>query len=390
MKISKEVARRFLLAHHHLLPARELEGKTDILAYIEKVSCIQYDPLDVVGYNPYLVLQSRVKGFKPWQLQELLYQDRLLLDGWDKNMAIYLVRDWPYFERYRKEAKELYGNMLGDVSLALLVVQEQLEKGPLSSLDLKLDEKINWYWAPTKTTRAILESMFLWGEIGIHHKEGTRKIYDLAERCIPKEILYAKDPNDTDEEYYAWYVKRRIGGVGLLWNRRSDAFLGISGMKSKERQAAFQLLEERDEILSVFVEGIKEPLYLRKEDEALLYEVREEEKKVSFLAPLDNLLWDRKLIKELFGFEYIWEVYKPKEERKYGYYVLPVLYGDRFVARFEPSFDKKNRVLRILNWWWEPGVVVTREMKETIKEALDDFLVYLEGDDIDWIRPCNL
>jgi len=92
---------------------------------------------------------------------------------------------------------------------------------------------------------------------------------------------------------------------------------------------------------------------------------------------MDNLLWDRKLIKEIFGFEYVWEVYKPVSERKYGYYVLPVLYGDRFVARFEPKFNKKTGKLEIINWWWEPDVFVSEEMKQGLIRCFAQFLNYL-------------
>ena len=76
----------------------------------------------------------------------------------------------------------------------------------------------------------------------------------------------------------------------------------------------------------------------------------------TFIGPLDNLIWDRDLIRWLFDFDYTWEVYKPAAQRKYGHYVLPVLYGDRFIARVEPIFDRKARVLTVVNWWWEVGV----------------------------------
>lgn len=89
MKITKEQARQFILVHQKIIPARKLLGKEGVLEYIRRVGCIQFDPLNVVGHNPYLVLQSRIKNFKPEYLRELLYSDRKLLDGWDKNMAVY-------------------------------------------------------------------------------------------------------------------------------------------------------------------------------------------------------------------------------------------------------------------------------------------------------------
>ena len=110
---------------------------------------------------------------------------------------------------------------------------------------------------------------------------------------------------------------------------------------------------------------------------------------VVFIAPLDNLIWDRRLARDLFDFDYVWEVYKPAAERQYGYYVLPVLYGDRFVARFEPEQDKEAGVLRIKQWWWEPGVAVTDEMRSALRAAFAAFVDYLglaevAGEDALW------
>lgn len=100
------------------------------------------------------------------------------------------------------------------------------------------------------------------------------------------------------------------------------------------------------------------------------------------LAPLDNLLWDRRFVEELFNFCYVWEVYKPVAERRYGYYVLPVLYGDRFVARFEPGRDKKKGALIIKNWWWEPGATPSKRMQSDLCQCFKRFLGYLGTDDL--------
>ncbi|MBB6217371.1 hypothetical protein HNQ80_003490 [Anaerosolibacter carboniphilus] len=402
MRITKKQARRYMLAHQNLLFPEKLQGKEGILDYIRKVGCIQYDPLDVVGYNSHLVLQSRIKNYNMAYLQELLYVDRKLLDGWDKNMAIYPVGDWPYFERYRQEAFDRYGDKFKEMEAVLEKVRKVLqEKGPLSSLDLGFDGMIDWAWAPTRIARAALESMYFWGELIVHHKMGTRKFYDFTAKYIPYELRSKSDPNVSIEAYFEWHIKRRIGALGLLWGRPSDAWLGIHWMKSKERGEALIRLEEKGEIVDIDVEDIEYPLYLRKEDIPLLYEILNmefQEFRVSFIAPLDNLLWDRKLIKEIFGFEYIWEVYKPTSERKYGYYILPVLYGDQFVARFEPKFHKKTGVLEIFNWWWEPDVLITGELQEAVSTCLMEFADYLgarkvalngEGnaiENLDWLR----
>jgi len=119
------------------------------------------------------------------------------------------------------------------------------------------------------------------------------------------------------------------------------------------------------------------------------------------LAPLDNLLWDRRFVEELFDFYYIWEVYKPVAERRYGYYVLPVLYGDRFIARFEPGQDKKNKTLIIKKWWWEPGIKQSQRMQSALIHCFERFLNYLGADnlrigskateqaDLDWLSSLS-
>jgi len=394
MKITKKQARQFMLIHQKIIPARKLQGKEGILEYIRRVGCIQFDPLNVVGCNPYLVLQSRIKNFKPEYLKELLYSDRKLLDGWDKNMAVYHVEDWPYFGRYREKAYQRYGGESNFISEILPEVRNALEQnGPLSSIDLKFDNKVNWPWAPTRAARAALESMYFWGELIIHHKIGTRKVYDFTEKHLSPELLSLPDPNVTMEQYFEWKVKRRIGAVGLLWGRYSEAWLGIDWMKSKERTEALLRLEKKGEILPIMVQDIKYSFYIRKEEESVLHEVLngiDVKPQASFIAPLDNLLWDRKLIKEIFGFEYIWEVYKPVSERRYGYYVLPVLYGESFVARFEPKFNKKTKKLEIINWWWEPNVIISEAMKQGLSRCFEQFLNYLGATGIKFSKEGNV
>ena len=401
LTITKQQARRLILAHQGLWPAYELEGKAGVLEYIQRVGCIQFDPLNIVGRNPELVLQARVSGFQPVMLQELLYEDRKLLDGWDKNMSIYSVEDWPYFHRRREAALRRYGKSPGAVKSILPQVRKAIEEqGPSSSIDLPFDQTVNWSWAPTRLARAALESMYSWGELVIHHKMNTRKVYDFTSCHIAEELLSASDPNQTEEQFHDWYVHRRIGGIGLLWDKSGDAWLGMPGIKSKERKAALSRLFKQGKVVEVRVDEIKFPLYMRSDDWLPLNKTLDSGiplPRAVIMAPLDNLLWDRKLVKELFDFQYIWEVYKPVAERRYGYYVLPILYGDRFVARFEPGQDKENGALIIKNWWWEPGGNQSQRMHSDLLDCFKRFLNYRGADalqvdskakeqaDLDWL-----
>ncbi|RPI32498.1 MAG: winged helix-turn-helix domain-containing protein [Chloroflexota bacterium] len=400
IELTQAHARRFLLAHQGLWPPYTYQGKAGILDYIRRVGCIQFDPLNIVGQNPDLVLQARVDGYRPAMLQELLYQNRKLLDGFDKNMSIYSVDDWPYFSRFRESARRGYEENSPEIQAILPQLRSERDtRGPLSSLDLDFDQVVDWSWAPTRLARAALESMYFWGELVVHHKVNTRKVYDFAHRHLPAELLAAPDPNPTDEQYHCWRIHRRIGAMGLVWSRAGDGWLGMSKIKSPARQAAFKKLLDEGKVIQAQVEGIDLPLYLRSQDTPALELVASPDHtpaKASILAPLDNLLWDRRLLKALFNFDYLWEVYKPVEQRAYGYYVLPVLYGDRFVARFEPvrqklasgsqgsprskSKERQQHALLIRNWWWEPGVVPTGAMQSALADCLGCFANYLGAD----------
>jgi len=383
--LTKPQAKRFILAHQGLWPPHELEGKRGVVKYIRRVGCIQFDPLDIVGHNPELVLQGRVADFAPAMLQDLLYQDRKLVDGWDKVMSIYPVEDWPYFRRQREAERRSLDKRSQITAILPQVRQVIQEHGPLSSIDLDMDHRVDWPWGPTRLARAALEGLQFCGELIIHHRVHTRKVYDLASRHIPQKLLSVSDPNETDEQYQDWHILRRIGGIGLVWNRASEAWLGIQGVKSQERSAALQRLIEQGKVIEVHVEGIEPPFYMRSEDKPHLNKVLHSpapSPRAVILAPLDNLLWDRRLVQELFGFSYVWEVYKPAEQRKYGYYVLPILYGDRFIARFEPGRDKQSGALVIKKWWWESDVTPSKRMQSDLRDCFKRFLGYLGADEL--------
>jgi uncharacterized protein len=397
-KISKSEARQFLLKYQGLLPPRKLEGKDDILAFIKQVGCIQFDPLNIAGHNQELVLQSRVSNFTPSMLNELLYEQRELLDGWDKNMSIYPTKDWPYFKRLRENnLKNLIDTSSPVIQILPEIRRAIASRGPLSSLELNNKKTIDWAWAPTSISRAALESMYFWGELIIHHRVNTRRVYDFANKHLPLELLSEVDPNLSEEAYYTWYVLRRLGSVGLLWDKSSDAWLGMPKLKSEMRSSIFKKLLEEKKLSKVMVEDMEIPLYIKSSSVPLLESVLASNQviaKASIIAPLDNLLWDRKLIRILFDFDYVWEVYKPVSERLYGYYVLPVLYGDKFIARFDPLRDKKNNSLTIKNWWWESNIELTQGMKVELIQAFKEFLSYLQVDKLEidksTLKNCSL
>lgn len=357
-------------------------GKEGVMEFIHSVGCIQFDPIDVCGKNPELVLQSRIKGFKKEMLYELLYEDRRLIDHFDKSLAIYPVELWPSFKRVREEFRERALNHEETNKIAEEVLEIIRNNGFVSSSDIGFDRTIVWDWGnKSKLARAILEVLYYQGDTIIHHKKGTRKYYALAEGLLKDTSTNQKDPFKDNHDYKKWRVLRRIEAVGLLWDKPSDAFLMIRNLKSNERIKIFQELKSEGKIIPVTVEGIKEILYMSFRDKEILTDALKGvnssiKERIEFLAPLDNLIWDRKLIKTLYDFDYKWEIYTPEEQRKFGYYTLPIIRGNKFIGRIELSNQRKDKELNLKNLWFEEGVHFDKDLSEKLQEALERFKIF--------------
>ncbi|AFC28178.1 hypothetical protein PM3016_1248 [Paenibacillus mucilaginosus 3016] len=390
IQLTNRQARQFLLLKHGLLGEYQFAGKQGVLDFVRQVGCIQYDPIDVCGKNAELVLQSRIKGFTKNMLAELLYQDRSLVDYPDKNLAIIPVEDWPYFERYRQAARQ-HAKRYPEMETLIEQVRAHIQNhGALSSDDLKLDGNFAWqsaiHWSSgNNSTRSVLEQMYSTGELVIHHKKGTRKYYDLAEKYIEPNLLNAPEPLEGELEHHKWRVLRRIGAVGLLWNRASDAWLNIWGLKAKQRNEVFRLLLHEARIVAVAVDQMKDILYCRVEDLPLIEDVLQNPApkwRCELIAPLDNFIWDRKLINELFGFDYTWEIYTPAIKRKFGYYVLPLLYGESLIGRAEVIAERKSGTLVVKNIWYEKDIKPTKQLRTALNHCFQNFALFNECETI--------
>jgi hypothetical protein len=377
-----------ILACQGLYPPRSWKGVRGVKTFFKQVRSIQFDPINVVGRNPDLVLQSRIIDYRPPLLDRLLYKDRYLVDNWDKMASLSLTEDWPFFSRHRARMEEIFGVPSEVVmSLAPVVLEQIRKEGPQCSLDYKIEFKTDWAWGPTRVTRASLEGLYKMGQLGVHHRVNNRRYFDLIENLLPPGLLEEPDPNQTPEAYQQWHVLRRIGAMGLAHPNAGEQWGGMIGVKTTRRREIISELVDAGELVVIEIDGMEgDSFYVRRKDRDLLKKVRTElpEKEAAFIAPLDNLLWDRKTIQRLFDFNYMWEVYKPEKQRQYGYYVLPVLYGDRFVGRFDPSYDKKTGTLTINDWWWEEGIQVDEDTAKALKRAMKDFLSYLEADEMDF------
>ena len=382
LKITKKQAGSFILAKQGLLGKHRFAGKDGVCQYVRQAGCIQFDPVDVCGKNAELTLQSRVRGFTKQMLSELLYKDRLLVDYIDKELSIWLREDWPYFSGFRERSRNHGNSFPGMPDLEEKAVDYIRKHGPVSSDTLPIDGKIFWHssmhwsgnWSGlSPASRSVLEQLYTDGVLLIHHKSGSRKFYDLADRYFSTELLSASNPCKDDDSFLQWRIKRRIGAVGILWNRRSDAWLGIE-MSTQEREQAMAVLTQKGEVLPVQVEGISASFYLLSEDLPLLEAVKagmiDQKPRLEFLAPLDPMLWDRKMIEAIWDYQYSWEIYTPREKRKYGYYVLPMIWGERFIGRIEASANRKSGTLMVKNIWFENGVRLTKKLNLELDKTI--------------------
>ena len=375
LTLNKDQARRFLIRYQHLSDAEGLRGTNGVETYMSQMGCIQYDPLNMLARNADLVLQARVRDYRPEMLFSLLYEKRSLIDGWDKMMSIYPATDWPYFRRVRvRRGAETIATLghrrqteaLSHTDSCLAALSEagaQMPKG------IKLGAAEPGSWGHRNLSSVALDYLFHVGKVGVSTKKNVNKVYDLIERLLPAEILAHPEPFATEHDFLKWYVYRRIGSIGLLWNKNGGGWLASFLGNKKERQQLLDELLSEGSIRCVAVEGVTEPFYIRTKDVDLLDCDDQTLAAVRFIAPLDNLIWDRAMLSTLFDFDYTWEVYVPAAKRKFGYYVLPVLHGERFIGRFEP--EKSSTHMRIKNWWWEDGVEIDTELIERILREME-------------------
>lgn len=363
--IRREQARRFLLMKNGLLGSNGLRGKEGVLAYVRQAGCVQSDSVDLCGKSHELALLARVKGFTRDMLDELLYRDRALIDFFDKNMCILPVEDWPCLSFLRDGFRRRGSQRDAMEPLLEQTLRRVHEKGSLSAEEVDGQERT--------AIHAALEALYLRGDLVIHHKTGSVKSYALASDCLPQELLRQPCPFANGSERRMWQVMRRIGAVGMLWNAPSDAWLGVDGLSAQARGEVLSMLTRMGVIVPVMVEGLSQPLFILGEDMPLMQKCQlpvTAERRIRLLPPLDCMLWDRRLIYELFGFSYKWEIYTPENQRRYGAYVLPVLMGEGFVGRVEPVCDRQGDALIVRHFWPETGVRVSDRFLWALEDAM--------------------
>jgi uncharacterized protein len=384
LHISREEARRFL-ALYHFTP-------TDLPGVIDRLGTVQYDPLNPVGRNPDLVFQARIPGYQVDDWQKAAYTDRILYDAWDKQACLVPVSDWPMRTLVREKFRPYHDREIlqADAEGAAKILAVIDEQGPLSSLEFedraRFGEPGSWYG--TTRTKRILRSLWACGELVTHHRKGGRHYYERPQRVIPTQH-FEGTPLVDEAAYYRWIMMRRFQSTGIL-RQTAEAAIWSACEEAAKRKVAVAQLVEAGLLTQLQVGELTQPYYVQTSVLKLLDEPLSNPRMI-FLGPLDSLLWDRKSLLQIFDFDYIWEVYKPAEQRRWGYYVLPVFYGDRFVARVDSRLEKG--IWTISRWWWEPDVTPGADLLDALRSAAEGFLYYLRAggvcvtEDVDaWVK----
>lgn len=372
LSVGAAAARRFLVRRHLLAPPRALPpGPDGVRAVFARLGSIQFDPLAVAGRNHDLALHARVRDYDPASTNELLYERRELFETYNKMLSLLPTSELPWFrqswDRFLAEHRE--GAFARHPETVEHVLAELRERGPLCSLDFDRKAAVDWYWGPTNEVRAVLEALSEAGIIGIARRAGNRRYFDLIDRLHPPALL-AHRPDEREQRRHRLLSRYRghgllgEGGQAELWYGTAPTRLAPDAPPgTPTRQDLREELVAQGDLVPVRVEGVRGTRYVLGEEVELLQASVTEvangagltDPGVALIAPLDSFAWDRDLLRSLFGFDYVWEVYVPQAKRRWGYYVVPLLFGDHLVGRLEPRIDRAAGSVRILGAWWEPG-----------------------------------
>jgi uncharacterized protein YcaQ len=362
---------------------------------LERLGLLQFDPLEVPGArNHDLVLHARIDGYRREWCEQWLYgdgEDRRLIEIYNKSLNIAPISELPHHRVSwdRHAAAYEAGILREQADVAHKILQRIAREGPLSTAAfVEHGQSVDWWWAPTRVSRAVLEALFVTGRVGIARREGNRRYYDLIERLVPDEIM---KQSESAEDGHLHRLLSRFRAVGLTSPQaRAELMMGTG--KAVDRQALTALLVDRGDLVPVEVEGLKNSRYILSSESDLLAKAAldtaaTDRPGVAFIAPLDSLMWDRRLLRELWDFDYIWEVYVPEAKRRWGYYVLPILFGDRLVGRIEPRLDRGTRTLRILGVSWQAGFEPRKEdgFAPAMTEALAAYRDFTGAKQVEWM-----
>jgi uncharacterized protein YcaQ len=391
--VDAETARRFFVARHLVAPARSVKrGPAAVMKVVGRLGSLQYDPLSVAGKSHDLVLHARVADYEPaWC--DRLYEQRKLFEAYNKGLSFVPTSELPWFRGYasRNSTRLLAEN----AEVAERVLERIRADGPLSSLDFDRERgsTTDWFGAPTNVVRAVLEAYAVTGVLGLARREGTRRYYDLIERLVPAVVLARNVPIAEQLRHKMLSRYRAHGLLGAAAG--GDIFSGLGPAKPDPdrpelpgRTVLRQELVDTGELVPAAVEGVRGKRLVLRDEVALLAAPPEPPVSVAFLPPFDPIVWDRPFLKSLFDFDYVWELFHPPAKRRWGWYVLPILFRDRLVGRIEPRIDRDAGRVEVIGLWWEDGFNAGRAdgFVDAMRTALRAYLRFARADRLDWAQ----
>jgi uncharacterized protein YcaQ len=394
-RIPIELARRLAL-HAQGLALAPAPG-TRAAEVVARIGCLQLDPVGVVARSPLLVLRARLRGgthaSHERELERAAYRERTLFDYWCHEASLCHVDDLPlhrwamrtYVDRL-PPSREIVRRWLADnAGFAEHTVEALRADGPLRASELEDRADVAWEWghwtdevSSRQNIARMLDRLWMQGRIGIADRAGNGRRWDVMERCLPEGALAAADASPIGEEET---VRRAaLRAVDMLGVARAPHIAAhFTRRRYPGLPVALAGLERSGELARVAVSGLRGEWWGRAEaleDAARL----EPGRRTLALSPFDNLICDRARAAELFGFDHRLEIYVPRGKRRWGYYVLPILHGERLVARADLRVERDGPapVLRVLALHRERG----RRADGAIRRALES-LAHWRGAELD-------
>ncbi|UYN89479.1 MAG: YcaQ family DNA glycosylase [Anaerolineales bacterium] len=390
LTIDQQTARRFILGKQGLWPGRRWKGAAGTEKAMRAMEYLQLDPLQIIARSHDIKLHARVQGYKPGLWEQVAYKQRKFFD-WGGWLAVRPMDELPYWRVVmRRERDTGHVKTAKEHAAAIQEMRQVLrERGTVSNRDFEMAARTrtNSYRGRKDSAVALY---YLWriGEVMTHHRSNFERVYALTESVAPKELIYEASEAETDR----FLVRKEISHNGLTWLKRTAEAYYRGVPFNRIGSLREQLLTEL-EIIEVQVEGWKQPQCALARDAKLLKELAAgrvpkawkplgatTEQEVTFFAPLEPVS-ARGRAKTLFDFEYVWEVYKPESKRKYGYYTLPVMWGERLVARFDSKLDRTTNTYVILGFWLEDNRLAKNEaFAEALAAGFESFVGFLGAD----------
>jgi hypothetical protein len=395
--IDRSTARRLAITVQRLAGTPPRSSPNAVLGVIRSIRCVQLDPISVVARSPLLVLGSRVSGFDPKHLDRLLWRDHSVYEYWAHAASVVLTEDHPihawYMRQYLRDDGSAWNRrrldwMAANAKLKRSVLAQVRRDGPVLarriSGGLAGESWRSSGWTNERNVDRMLGFLWASGKVMVAGREGIQKLWDLTERVLPPD---APRERLSDLEVTRRAVDRSLHGLGVGTAKHIRSH--FTRDRYPELQRVLVEFERAGRIERVVVQHDGAPMpgtwYVHRDDLPLLERIERGrwEPRATMLSPFDNLIADRARAELLFDLSYRMEIYVPKAKRRYGYYSMPVLDGDRFVARVDPAMDRANRRLLVRAVHAEPGVRTTRESGRPVAEAVWDLASWLGATEIE-------